>query len=307
MSISFDRLQLMMTFIKIAGAGSISKAARELQLAQSSVSRQLKQLEDLFGTSLVHRTTHKLSLTEKGNEFLADCHRLVRDWDGVEERFRQDEARPRGKLKVVASLGIGQLVLVEFAARYCQKYPDVQLDWQVFDGPISILDSGVDCLIRVGRIVEQSVITRVVAYLPCVVVACPQLAKKFDSEALLRDFNLFPLIHVVPYFQSSILLKSGKRKSFIITGEVKMVTNNIVVAKAAAVAGVGFTVLPRWLADPEIKAGRLCDVLPEWEPVSLPISIGTPPAKHKDLKTKLFIQEISKGLHHFPGILPVKL
>ena len=121
--VGHDRLQMMATFIRIVEAGSISGAARELRLAESSVSRQLRQLEDGLGVSLLFRTTHRLSLTEAGRSFLADCHRMVREWSGIEERFREDAVQPRGKLRVVASVGLEQLVLVELAARYCLRYP----------------------------------------------------------------------------------------------------------------------------------------------------------------------------------------
>jgi DNA-binding transcriptional LysR family regulator len=303
MSVPSDRLQLMTTFIRIVETGSISGAARDLRLAQSTISRQLRQLEELLGITLLQRTTHKVSVTDAGRLFLADCHRMIEDWGEIEARFREEVARPRGKLKVVASVGLGQLVLVEFAARYCRRYPEVELDWRVDDGPVSMLESGIDCLIKVGRITEESVVVRVAAYVRAVVVAAPELVAERGAPATPAGLRSWPMISVQPYFNDTILLRDKRGKSAKARGKLRFATRNVLVARSAARAGAGFTLLPQWLVDPEIRAGNLQRLLPGWEGEPRPLCIGTLPTKHKQVKVSLFIEEILRGLHEFPGLL----
>jgi DNA-binding transcriptional LysR family regulator len=302
MSVSFDRLQLMATFIRIVESGSISAAARELRLAQSSVSRQLSQLETLLGASLLHRTTHSLSLTQAGREFLADSRRLVREWDGIEERFGEDLLRPRGRLKVVASIGMGQLVLVESGARYCRRFPEVELDWRVEDGAVSVLETGIDCLIKVGRITEESVVTQVVAYVPGIIVASPVLIAEHGRPQMPADLTRWPMIGIAPYSVGGAQVRRDKRKIAKVKGKPVFVTGNVVVGRGAALAGAGFAVLPRWLVESDLANGRLRQLLPGWEVERQPVSIGTPPAKQRPIKVALFIEEINRGLREFPGV-----
>ena len=293
----------MATFVRIVESGSISAAARELRLAQSSVSRQLSQIESLLGTTLLRRTTHRISLTEAGREFLADSRRLVREWDGVEERFREDVLRPRGKLKVVASIGLGQLVLVESAARYCRRFPEVELDWRVEDGAVSVLETGIDCLIKVGRITEESVVARVVAYVNGCIVAAPDLMREQGTPLTPADLAHWPMISIAPYSSGTFQVRRGKEKLSKAKGRPVFLTRNVLVGRGAAAAGAGFAVLPRWLVAPDIEAGRLRHLLPDWEVERQPVSIGTPPAKHRQLKISLFIEEIVRGLRDFPGVM----
>jgi len=302
MGTSFDRFQLMSTFIRIVECGSLSAAARDLRLAQSSVSRQLMQLETLVGVPLLHRTTHRIVLTEFGREFLIDSRRLVREWDGIEERFREDAVHPRGKLRIVASIGLGQLVLVESAARYCRRFPGVQLDWRVEDGAVSVLETGIDCLIKVGRITEESVVARVVGYVPGILVAAPDLIAERGEPRNPGDLAGWPMIGIAPYSVGRITVRRGKSKTARVRGITTFTTRNVLVGRGAALAGAGFAVLPRWLVEPDLGDRRLQQLLVGWDAGRHPISIGVPPAKRRQLKTTLFIEEIIRGLEAFPGV-----
>ena len=296
MSITSDRLQLMVTFIQIVDSGSINAAARQLRLAQSSVSRQLRQLEESLNVSLITRTTHQLSLTDAGRLFLADCQRMVRDWNGIEERFRQDGVQPRGRLRVVASIALGQLILVEIAARYCRKYAEVTLEWNVDDGPVSILESGIDCLLKVGPITERSVLSRTVGEVRGVLVASRILVDERGMPHRPGDLKDWPMISVHPFFGDSIPIRNTSGTMGKAKGVPRFFTSNIVAARGAARAGAGFTLLPEWLAAPEIRAGTLIHLLPDWAPKAQPLSIGTPPTKHRQLSLVLFVNEIVAGV-----------
>ena len=123
MSKSIGRLTLLETFVRIAEAGSISAAARNLGLSQPSVSRQLSELELRFKSQLMRRTTHDLSLTAAGAELLADARQLLDEWEALEEKHLDAEDTMRGKLKVVAPVALGQLHLLEAALRFQQQTP----------------------------------------------------------------------------------------------------------------------------------------------------------------------------------------
>ena len=120
--------------------------------------------------SLITRTTHQLSLTDAGRLFLADCQRMVRDWNGIEERFRQDGVQPRGRLRVVASIALGQLLLVEIAAVIAANTP--RSHWSGMSRRPGVeTQSRIDRLLKVGPITERSVLSRTVGEVRGVLVA----------------------------------------------------------------------------------------------------------------------------------------
>src|ERR1035437_1566783 len=243
MSIPYDRLQMMDTFIRIVEIGSISGAARDLRVAQSSVSRQLRQLEDSLGISLITRTTHQISRTDAGRGFLPECHRMIREWKGIEDHFRHDAVQPRGRLRIVASVGLGQFFLVEIAARYCRRYPEVEIEWNVDDGPVSVLQSGIDCLLKVGHIEEKSLVTQTVAEVRAMLVASPGLIAEMGMPSIPAELAGWPMIGVHPYFADSIAIRSHRGRASRVRGSRRFLTSNIVVARGGALAGAGFTLL----------------------------------------------------------------
>ena len=303
MAVAADRLQLMTTFVRIVETGSISAAARDLRLAQSSASRQLAQLEERLGATLLHRTTHALTLTAAGRRLLADCRAMLNDWRAIEERVREDAANPRGTLRVVASVALGQLVLPRLTGRYCRQYPDVDVDWSVDDGPVSMLDSGIDCLIKVGRIREQSVVARIVGEVRGVLVAAPRVVEERGSPQAPADLRGWPMISVQPYFDDRIPVQDGQGRATKVRGRPSLHTRSVVAAKGAAEGGAGFTLLPEWLARPAIDAGDLRQVLVGWEGTPQPLSIGTLPTRQKPLHVALFVEDVVRGLHDLPGLV----
>ncbi|MEO0887430.1 MAG: LysR family transcriptional regulator, partial [Cyanobacteria bacterium J06648_10] len=142
MSKSLDRLTLLETFIRIADAGSISAAARDLGLSQPSVSRQLAELESRFKAQLMRRTTHELSLTEAGAQLLSDARQLLDDWEALEEKHLDSGETLRGRLRVVAPVALGQLHLIDIALQFQQQHPLISLSWQLQDDDIRFAEAG---------------------------------------------------------------------------------------------------------------------------------------------------------------------
>ncbi|MEM9232937.1 MAG: LysR family transcriptional regulator, partial [Pseudomonadota bacterium] len=145
-----DRLSLLETFVRIAERGSISAAARDIGLSQASASRQLSDLETRLGMRLVHRTTHELSLTTDGVAVLARARSLLQDWNEMSDALAGDD-KPRGPLKIVAPVALGQLHLASAAVDFQLQYPDITIDLQLEDGEIRFAETGCDLWVRAGR------------------------------------------------------------------------------------------------------------------------------------------------------------
>ncbi|EDX84515.1 LysR substrate binding domain protein [Synechococcus sp. PCC 7335] len=302
MSKSLDRLTLLQTFVRIADAGSISAAARDLGLSQPSVSRQLAELESRFQTQLMRRTTHSLSLTEAGAELLADSRQLLNDWEALEEKHIETGEMLRGGLKVVAPVALGQLHLIDIALRFQQQHPLISLSWQLEDGNIRFSEVGCDCWIKIGPIQDNSLQVEPLGEVERLVVGAPEAITHFGSLETPRAVAKFPFIALSPFEGGQIPLTNLLGKTISIAPPVRMSTNNIFALRRATLAGLGLSVMPRWLIQTELESGQLIDLLPEWRAPKLTIHLAYLPRRHQLRRLRGFIEVMRASVLDISGV-----
>lgn len=302
MSKPIDRLALLKTFVRIVEAGSISAAARELGLSQPSASRQLAELETRFNTQLVRRTTHTLSLTGAGADLLADARRLLDDWALLEEKYAES-GEIKGQLKIVAPVALGQLHLLAIAIKFQQAYPLVSLSWHLEDGDIRFAEVGCDCWIKVGPVLDKSLLAEPLGRAERIVVASPQLLKMHGAHSTPQHLEQLPCVALEPFEGGRIPLTNRDRKTTWISPSVRMKTNNIFALRQAAISGLGIAVMPRWLIAKELKQGALVDFIPEWQAPKLTIYAASLQTRYRTQRLNRFIELLKTD---FQEILSVK-
>src|SRR5437763_5303866 len=107
---AFEDLTLLRAFVCIVKCGSISAAARRLRISQPTLSRQLRTLEELCGTALLRRDTHRMNVTETGQRLLADAKAILAHAEGADRRLQEDHSTVTGHLRLFATFGLGQWV-----------------------------------------------------------------------------------------------------------------------------------------------------------------------------------------------------
>ncbi|MEM6352641.1 MAG: LysR family transcriptional regulator [Cyanobacteria bacterium P01_D01_bin.14] len=290
MSKSLDRLTLLETFVRIADAGSISAAARDLGLSQPSVSRQLAELESRFKTQLMQRTTHTLSLTAAGAELLADARRLLDDWEAIEDRYINADSEVRGRLKVIAPVALGQLHLIDIAIAFQQQYPNVSLSWQLEDHDIRFAEVGCDCWIKIGPVLDTSLAVTPLCEVERLAVAAPPLLKTQPSQV--QDLEALPWLALEPFEGGRIPLTHADGQITTLLPDVRLATNNIFALRQATLAGLGISVLPRWFIQTELQKGSLVDILPSWRAPRLTIHIAYLSTRHQPIRLQRFIEQM---------------
>lgn len=300
MSKSLDRLSLLATFARIAERGSISAAARDLNLSQASASRQLAELERRLGASLIHRTTHTLALTETGEDCLAEARQLLDGWEALAERYVETGAGLRGKLRVVAPVALGQLHLAEAALRFQRSHPDLTIAWLLQDGPIRFAEIGCDLWIKIGRVPDESLVVRPLGKVERLLVASPSLldGRKFDVPADLGDL---PCAALEPFEAGQISLFNREGERATVAARIALSTNNIFAALKAARLGIGYAVMPSWLVRPDLESGALVDLLPTWRAASLPINAAYLPLRHQTRRLQLFLEHMARAVASLPA------
>src|ERR1041384_1790194 len=122
---AFEDLTLLRAFVCIVECGSISAGARRLRMSQPTLSRQLRTLEELCGTALLRRDTHRMCVTESGQRLLADATAILAQAEEGDRRLREDHTTLSGHLRLFATVDLGQWVVTPIVSQFLQKNPKV--------------------------------------------------------------------------------------------------------------------------------------------------------------------------------------
>ncbi len=250
----------MTTFVRIADAGSISKAATSLQLSVAMASRHLRALEEDLGVELIRRTTRALALTEAGAEFLLRSRALLA---GVSDA--RDAVRPgRGAVGMVSislpvSFGLAQIGPL-FPALLA-AHPRLKLDLRFEDRVIDLLADGVDLAIRAGMSPPDSpfVIARKLATVERLLCASPAFIAKHGRITSVDALARLPCLVQGPAPTRWSFDTSDGPASVEVEGRVR--TSNVIALREAVLAGLGVARLPGWIVDDDLRKKRLVRVL----------------------------------------------
>lgn len=297
-----DRIDLLATFVRIVESGSLSAAAVQLGTTQPTVSRRLQTLERLFGLHLIKRSTHQMTLTEDGERCYAHARALVDDWDAIQADLRGDVDVPRGRLRVVVPHAFGQAQLLEPMLQFMARHPQVTLEWMLEDQPVDFIADGIDCAIRVGRVEEPQLVAVPLAEVPRIVIAAPSLLAAADP----RDPTLLPglpWIALTTFYRDRFtLLPADDGPALRVDIQPRLLTDNLFVARRAAVSGLGAAVVSAWLVGDDLRDGRLVQLVPGWEAPPLPVHLVYPAARQMSSRLRAFIDAMKASLPHTHGM-----
>ena len=155
-----DKLANMQAFEAVGRTGSFAEAARKLNVANSVISKRVKDLEDFLGTQLFIRTTRKVTPTETGYSYLEYTRRILDEIEEVEARIRHKMDKPIGTIRLAAPLSFGMQYLGPAVASYLEKYPDVTIKTYLSDRRVNLVDEGYDLSIRTGPLQDSSLIAK---------------------------------------------------------------------------------------------------------------------------------------------------
>ncbi|MEM9705375.1 MAG: LysR family transcriptional regulator [Pseudomonadota bacterium] len=285
---SADRIDLLETFVCVVEEGALSRAAGRLGVSQPSVSRRIRQLEDLVGSRLLHRTTHSLSLTDEGHRLLVLAKHLLGSWEAGLDELRDTE--PQGLLRVAAPVGLGQSVLVDAAAEFLAENRKVEIDWRLTDHDIDLMSGEADIWIRIGVTTDDRFVSRRLAVAERLLVASPTLAAQTPK------WWRHPVIALTPFFRGSVELFDRHGVSHQHSPRVALRTDNIEAARRAALRGVGAAILPTWLIKSDLAAGALVDAAPGLKAASLDVTLAYAPERGRPMRLTRFVDYITNQL-----------
>jgi DNA-binding transcriptional LysR family regulator len=288
-------LELMTIFVKVVELRSFTKAADALQLHRPAVSKSIQQLEVDLGVKLLHRTTRSLSVTAEGDEIYQRAKALLGDVNEMMASVSPTQP-PRGRLRIEAPLALTHTILIPSLNEFQALYPQIEIVLTASDRLTDMVSEGVDCVIRLGELVDSSFISRRVGTVRMATCAAPAYLEKYGTPLTPDDLVHHNAIHFFSEHSREVM-----EWKFVMDGKVisrrpgsSMLVNNSDVLLSCGLAGLGMLHALQTALDPHIQSGELREVLTDYATVTKPVSILFPDRRYLSPKVRVFIDWFSK-------------
>ena len=286
-----DRFNAMRVFTRIVELGGFAKAADSLQLPRASVTILIKQLEAHLGVQLLQRTTRQVSPTLDGAAYYQRCVQLLTDLEETEAVFSTHRQNPRGTLSIDMPSGIGRLIVIPALPTFTARYPQIELEIGLNDRPVDLIREGVDCVLRGGLALDESLVARPLAMMDQLTLASPGYLERFGAPETLEELAGHQMVE---YVSSA----SGKRfgLEFRVGSELREVNLPKQVAVnssdgyfCACEAGFGLIQAPHYHAMRQLAAGSLVEVLPRLAVPKMALTALYPPHRQLSQRVRVFV------------------
>lgn len=280
----------MEAFVRAAEARSFTRAARELGVTPSGVGKAIGRLEAELGVRLLHRTTRRVALTDDGAVFLEHCRRVLDEIDEARAVIAHRSGAPRGRLRVSMPSFLALRHVLPALSTFTRDNPDVRLDVGLSDRRVNLAEEGVDVAVRIGDLVDSSLVAVRLGGMQIVTVATPALARELAIESL-GDLAVSPCA-------AFKLPSTGRERPWVFTIDGRAVEWSprapIVVdggegMVAVAAAGVAVTQVPYGMAAEALASGALVEVLAALRPAPLPIHAVHLASRRVSPRTRAFL------------------
>ena len=289
-----DRFDAMRVFTRIVERRSFTQAADDLGLPRSSVTDAVKALEARLGVRLLQRTTRQVSPTLDGEAYYQRCVNLIADLEEAEGAFAG--AKPSGLIRVDVHGTQARHFLLPGLPDFLVQYPGIRLHLAEAHQPLDMIREGFDCILRTGDLGDSPLIQRRLATLERGTFASPAYLDRFGTPLTPDQLDGHRLVGLVSQQTNEVTpldfpVGEGMRPlrlSALIT--VTGPETNV----AAACAGLGIIQVPRYRVETELAAGALVEILPDFPPSPLPVSILYAHTRQLSPRLRAFIDWVAE-------------
>ena len=257
-------LRPLAVFATVVEKGSMRGAAKALQLSPSVVSHHLSQLEEQLGVALLYRSTRKLSLTRNGERLLPHAQQMLRSMEEGISSALDGVGDLSGELKVTVPALFSNSSLAEKIARFAKQNSKVRLSIDFSEIPRDVIKDGIDVAIRAGWLRDSQLKARKLYEEERVLLASTQFAKALDELSGPADLEALDWLELSPVSRNPVFTNDqGERFTLKLSSNLS--ANNAAALYQLCKSGVGLAILPRFMADADLRAGVMQVVLPEWK------------------------------------------
>jgi LysR family transcriptional activator of dmlA len=252
-------------FTVVARKSSFGMAAEELGSSTAYISKRIRVLEEILAVRLLHRTTRRVAVTEEGERVFLWAQRILDDMDQLLQEVAITRQSPRGSLRISSSFGFGRNIVAPLISQMIARYPGLQVRLEVFDRLVDVATEGFDLDVRVGDEIAPHLIARRLADNHRVLCASPGYLQRRGAPRNLQDLSNHDCLVIKERDHPFGVwkLRSGAAEQTVkVTGPLS--ANNGEIAVLWALDGRGIILRSLWDIGPQLRAGTLAQILPEW-------------------------------------------
>lgn len=287
-----DKLKSLMIFMRSAQCCSFSKAARQLGMAPSAVSRAVLRLENELGVRLLQRTTRSLTLTEDGNRFYERCQQIFNDLEEAELEVKQSKSMPTGTLRLSLSFVFGKMHIAPALLRFAAQYPELNLNVSFNDSLIDLIKEGIDATVRIGMSSDSRLIMQHLATARYITCASPQYLAQYGTPTTPAELLqhrcvnfIYPQTRREPSWKFE---QNGKSIDLSVNSYLRFDNSEVILE--AVIQGAGVVQLPKFVAAKAVARGDLQPILQSYATeVGLPIAVLYPQKRYLSAKVRVFV------------------
>ena len=286
-----DRLDDIGLFLRVLDLGSISAAARSLDLSVAVASQRLQRLEKQLGVRLLHRTTRRLHATPEGAALAERGRMLVEDLETLTTELRRSGADVSGTLRMTASASFGRQYLSPLLPEFLARYPNVRISVDLSDAMKDPVSSGFDLAIRIGALEDSNLVARRIAPNRRVLCASPAYLARHGTPAAPADLAAHECLVLVGSSarQDTWRMTDHNGREVLVRVSGRFECNFGEVLRDAAVAGLGIALHSTWHVCDDLKSGRLRQVLPHYRLAESGIHALMPQRRLVPLRVRAFV------------------
>lgn len=289
------RLQETLAFVTVVDAGSFTAAGKRLGVPKSTLSEQVRRLENRIGARLLHRTTRKLSLTETGRAYFERCRPAIEDIADAERVAQDVSGSPRGLLRISSPYDFGRDYLRHWIVDFRRAYPDLDVEVIMSQRRLDMLAEGIDVALRGGMMPDSTFVSRKLLATDVILVASPDYLARRGRPKTPRDLVDHDAV-LMPFGPAGLRLQGPEGDARMAFGRVSVVANEWMFLRTAQVEGLGVGPNLETVVKADIDHGRLERILPDYAARGQGFYAVYPSRHHLSPKVRVFVDFIADSV-----------
>lgn len=284
-----DKLDAMRMFVRVVESGSFSQAARDLNISQPTVSKQIAALEARLSTQLLARNSRSLAVTPAGQDYYEATVRILQDLDAIEERVVEGQSAPSGLVRVTLSPAFGRMFVIPRLLDFRAQFPDVAIEMEVSGRHVDLIEEGIDVAIRIGQLSDSALIARHIGDMRMITLASASYLARHGTPQTLDELHNHQRISYV--YQGDITGWGFHLDGRLVTveGGGAFRTNDAEHVRGAVLAGLGIAHHASWLFTDVLASGEVVQILDQHAPPSFPINAVTAAGRRMPSRVRQFV------------------
>ncbi len=286
----------LIIFVAVVESGSFSRAAEQLNQANSAISRAVKRLEMKLGVSLLNRTTRQLSLTEEGSRYFRNVQPILQAMAAAENDLTESKKTPRGLLRVDAATPVLLHLLMPLVKPFRERYPDIILSLVSSENFINLIERKVDIAIRAGNLTDSSLRARPLRISYRKLVATPGYLAEYGTPEViteLKNHTCLGFTEPSSLNQWPVALPDGQ----LIEIKPDISSNSGETLKQLCLQGNGITCLSDFMTDKELESGELVELFAGQRlPIEMPLNAVYYSDRAVSSRIRAFVDFVSEQL-----------